>query len=170
MEKKSFWQICIFVWKRSVQVLQVKYNEQQSRNQAEEIFRIFIFPRLYSKRPTALLTLTNTLLRSSPDVNLKSDMTPGCFWENVWETYLLLKDKGGWVVLLDLQLRITLWACLLGPGLKLILHWKVHSLTFFRSLFNSFVEKITSWTTENNNVSSPKKFALKVKLSDKSFI
>ena len=104
------------------------------------------------KRPTIFLTLAN--LRCSSNVNFKS-MTPRCFWEKVWET-LMLKTKGGWVDLFDLQLRMASWACLLGSGLKLIFHWKPQSLTFFKSSFNSLAEVFTSWTTENNDVSSAK--------------
>ena len=97
-------------------------------------------------------------------------MTPSCFWEKLWETLLLLKTKGAWVGLLDLRLKITSRAWLLGSGLKLIFHWKAHSLTFFKSSFNSFAEVFTSWTTENNDVLSEKSFSLEFKLSDKSFI
>ena len=121
------------------------------------------------KRSTALLTLANILLKWSSNVNLKSNMTPRCFWEKLWQT-LLLKTKGGWVDLLDLQLKIISCACLLWSRLKLIFHWKAHSLTFFKSSFNSFTEVFTSWKTENNDVSSAKCFALEVKLSDKSFV
>ena len=110
--------------------------------------------------PTALLTLTNTLLRCSSNVNLKSNMTLRCFWEKDWETLLSLKTKDGWVGLFDLQLKMTFWACLLGSGLKLI----------FKSSFDSLAEAFTSWTTENNDASSAKRFALLDNLSDKSFI
>ena len=83
---------------------------------------------------------------------------------------LLLRTKGGWVDLFDLQLETTSWACLLESGLKLIFLWKAQSLTFFKSSFNSFVEVFTSWTTENNDLSPAKSFALDVKFSDRSFI
>ena len=91
-------------------------------------------------------------------------------WEQFWETLLFLKTEGGWVNLLHLQMKMTPWACLLESGLKLIFHWKAQSLTFFKSSFNSLAEVFTSWTSENNNVSSAKSFTLLVKLSDKSFI
>ena len=83
-------------------------------------------------RPSVLLTLANTLLRWSSSINLKSNMTPRCFWEKLREI-LLLKTKGGWVNLLVLRRKIYSWAGLLGSGLKPIFHifhWKAHSLTF----------------------------------------
>ena len=43
-------------------------------------------------------------------------------------------------------------------------------INFSKSSFKSFAEMLTSWTTENNDVSSAKGFALDVKFSDKSFI
>ena len=125
--------------------------------------------RSLRKRPTALLTLANTLLRCSSNVNLKSNMTPRRFWEKVWETLSLLKTKSGWVGLFYLRLKISSWACLLWSGLKLIFYRKAQSVTFFKSSFNSFVEMFTSWTTENNDVSAIS-FVLDVQFSDKSFI
>ena len=89
-------------------------------------------------RSSVLLTLANTLLRWSSNIYLESNMTPSCFRGKLHEILLLLKTKGGWVDLLDLRLKVNSWACLFGSGLKLIFHWKAHSLTFFKSSFNSF--------------------------------
>ena len=120
------------------------------------------------KRPIVLLTLFRTLLRCSSKVNLTSNVTPRCFWEEVCKTLLLLKTKDGCGSFFILRLKITSWACLLGSGLKLIFHWKAHLLIFFRSSFNSLAEAFTSWTTENNDVSSAKSFTLEDKSSAKS--
>ena len=112
-------------------------------------------------RPPALLTLANALLRCSSNVNLKSNVTTRCFWEKVWETLLLLfKTKSEWVDLFDWWLKMTSWACLLESGLKLIFHWKAQSSTYFKSSFNSLAEVFTSWTTDNNDVSSAKSFRI----------
>ena len=111
------------------------------------------------KRPIVLLTLFRTLLRCSSNVNLTSNVTPRCFWEEVCKTLLLLKTKDGCGSFFILWLKITSWACLLGSGLKLIFHWKAHLLIFFRSSFNSLAE--------NNDVSSATKF---YKSSAKSLI
>ena len=45
--------------------------------------------------------------------------------ENMVFPCSVLKNKGGWVNLFDLQLKMTSWACLLRSGLKPILHWKL---------------------------------------------
>ena len=85
---------------------------------------------------------------------------PGVFEKRIERNYYPWTTKDGWVGLFDLQLKMTFWACLLGSGLKLI----------FKSSFDSLAEAFTSWTTENNDASSAKRFALLGNLSDKSFI
>ena len=40
------------------------------------------------KRPIILLALANALWRWSPNVSLKLNMKPKCFWEKVWEICL----------------------------------------------------------------------------------
>ena len=118
---------------------------------------------------TVLLTLFKTL-RCLSNVNLTSNVTPRCFWEEACQTLLFLKTKDGCGSFFILLLKITSWSCLLGSGLKLIYHWKAHLLIFFRPSFDSLAEAFTSWTTENNDVSSAKSFTLEDKSSAKSLI
>ena len=47
------------------------------------------------KRPIVLLTFFRTLLRCSSNVNLTSNVTPRCFWEEASKALLLLKTKDG---------------------------------------------------------------------------
>ena len=109
-------------------------------------------------RPLVLLTLFKILLRYSSKVHLTCNVTPRCFWEEICKTLLLLKSKDGCGIFFILRLKITSWDCLLGSGLQLFFHWKAHLLIFFWSSFNSLPEAFTSWTTENNEVSSAKSF------------
>ena len=51
-------------------------------------------------------------------------------------------------------LNITSCACLLGSGLKLIFYWKGQLLINFKSFLTSFAEILTSWDTQNKEVSS----------------
>ena len=64
-------------------------------------------------------------------------------------------------------IKMTSWACLLGPGLKMISHWKAQSLIFFKLLFSSFAEEVTSCVTENGDASSANNFPLKDRSPDK---
>ena len=49
------------------------------------------------------------------------------------------------------RLNITSWACLVASGLKIIFHWKAHSLIFFNSsVFTCHYSK-TVWLAENLN-------------------
>ena len=88
------------------------------------------------KRTTVLLTLFSTLLRRSSNANVKSNVTPRCFWEKACRILLLLKIYFRWPFPY-LASKNNFLACLLGSGLKFILPWKVH---FFKSLFDSYAE------------------------------
>ena len=101
-------------------------------------------------RPIVMLTLANIWLRCSSNVNLKSDMTPNCFWEKVSGT-LLLKIKGVQFSFFDIRLKLTS-----STGI-------VQSILFFKSL-TSFEKTFTSWTVKYKSVSSAKSFAFKTKL------
>ena len=67
-------------------------------------------------------------------------------------------------------LNITSWACWHEPGMKLIFHWKVQSLLFFKSLFTSFAAVVMSFLKENRDALSANSFALEGRSSNKSFI
>ena len=97
------------------------------------------------------------------------NVTPRCFWEKVYKTLFLLKTKYGCGRFFILELKIPSWACLLGSGLKLNFHRKVHWLIFLRSKFTSLTEAFTLWTTENKDVSSAKSITLEDKSSAKSW-
>ena len=59
-------------------------------------------------RSTALLTLANTLLRCSSNVNLKSNFTCKVFLrKGLRDIIIIVKTKGGWVSLSDLRQKIT---------------------------------------------------------------
>ena len=60
------------------------------------------------------------------------------------------------------------WDCLLASRLKIVFHWKAHSLIFFKSSLSSPADTLISWITENNDVSSATNLKLDDKLSDKS--
>ena len=49
MEKKSFGKSCVCVWKRSNMYISSRVKRTSNRNQAEEIFRIFILQDLRKK-------------------------------------------------------------------------------------------------------------------------
>ena len=62
---------------------------------------------------------------------------------------------------------LTLWVlwekkiscvCLDKSELTAIFHWNTHSEILFKSSFNCFADKATSWTTEKKDVSLAKSF------------
>ena len=55
-----------------------------------------------------------------------------------------------WFIFLVFLLKITSWACMLGSGLKLILHWYAQLSIFTKSSINSFLVVLLLSTTENN--------------------
>ena len=124
----------------------------------------------FRKSPTVLFVLFSTFFRCSSTVNVTSKIIPRCVWELIWETLLLLKSKEGCVVFFNFLLNMISWACLLWSGVKVIFHWKAHSLIFFRSLFNSITDAFISCTTENREISSANSLALDDKPPGKSLI
>ena len=65
-------------------------------------------------------------------------------------------------------LKITSGACLDGSGLKLIFHWKTHSLISFKSLLRLSVVVSDFLTVEKRGVSSANNLWLHCRLLDKS--
>ena len=65
---------------------------------------------------------------------------PKCLWWGYFLMSLLLKATGGWELLFLFLEKITSFACLLGPGLNCIFHWKAHLLIFSKLEFNSFAD------------------------------
>ena len=82
----------------------------------------------------------------------------------------LLKFTLGWLTLWVLQEKTISCACLDESGLKVILHWNAHPEIAFKSSFNCFADKSTSWATEKMDVSSAKSFVIGYKFLLKSLI
>ena len=114
----------------------------------------------FRSNPMVLLILFDTFVKCSSNVNLLSNVNPKCFCDDAWETLLLLKRKGGWQTFFSFLEKITSWACLLGSGLKLILHWKSLCFILARSLSSSEVVITNSWIREKREVSSAKSLVL----------
>ena len=117
-----------------------------------------------------LLILFDTFVKCSSNVNLLSNVSPKCFCDDAWETLSSLKRKGGWQAFFSVLEKNPSWACLLGLGLKLILHWKFHCFILERSLLSSKVVITESLITEKREVSSAKSLVLEDKPSAKSLI
>ena len=66
--------------------------------------------------------------------------------------------------------KYTSCACLLGPGLNCILHWKVQFLRAYKSLFGSLCDMDLSETFQNRDVSSTKILQVDWMLSGKSLM
>ena len=103
-------------------------------------------------------------------LEFQSNSIPKCFWVTDWVTAFLSKLNVGWVDFWSLREKITSWACLLEPELKLIFHWKAQLFILFKSWFSSFVDKCLSFITEKSDVSSVNSLGFKVKFSGTSFI
>ena len=65
---------------------------------------------------------------------------------------------------------MTSWVCFEDSRLKLIFHWKAHSLTLFKSQFKSQEDAAVSQTTGNSEVSLANSFRFVDRLSGKSLI
>ena len=78
-------------------------------------------------------------------------------WENVMFFWILWE-------------KITSWACLLGLGLKLLVHWNALLIILLKSLFKWLAEVVIFCTMEKRGVSSAKSLAVVDKLSDRSLI
>ena len=101
-------------------------------------------------------------------VNFESSITPRYFWNVVWVTALLLKIRWEWLTWFVFLLKITYWACLLEPVFKLIFHWKTQFLITDKSSFNSLLEVLLSWITENQDVQSVNNLSLEKRPFEKS--
>ena len=98
--------------------------------------------------------------------NRLSRIIPRCFWAVACIT-LLLNTTRGCNIGLDVWLKLTSYACFIGSGLKLILHWKAHLFIFAKSFI---VEVLLSWIRENKNILSANSLAFEDNLSDKSLM
>ena len=92
------------------------------------------------------------------------------FLRLAWWNVRIVTNQGRWNIFFNFLLKMTSWACLLGSGLKLIFHWKVQSLIFFKLLFSSFAEVFMSFLTKKRDASSANNFALEDRSPDKSFM
>ena len=68
--------------------------------------------------------LKDTIFRCSSNINLDSSISPRWFWDDDWETLVLLNVNSRWYISFDLQLKMNLGSCLAGSGLKSIFHQK----------------------------------------------
>ena len=93
-----------------------------------------------------------------------------CLWSWTWWTGLPLKLNDGFGLKLIFRINTKSWACLQGSGLKLIFHFTAHSEKFVRSLFRLTVPVVISCTVKNKEVVVSKKFWIKLKRFDKSFM
>ena len=92
----------------------------------------------FCKCPRILIIFLNTIFRCSSNINLESDITSRCFWDDDWETLVLLKTNGGWNISFALQLKINSWAYLVGSGLKLIFLLKGPVIYYFQTFIEIF--------------------------------
>ena len=93
------------------------------------------------------------VFKCSLKLNLLSRNIPKCFWKVVCRTTFSLRNKGEWLVVWNLQEKISSCACLVASGLKFIFQWNAHSSILFTSLFRSIFETSTFSTTEKSEVS-----------------
>ena len=84
---------------------------------------------------------------------------PRCFWDEACLIGLLLKSVEGRLFFWSLLEKRTFWACLLGSGLKLILHWNAQLLIFFKALFKWVTKVLILWTMEKSKILSAKHLA-----------
>ena len=68
------------------------------------------------------------------------------------------------------RLNITSWACLLAFGLKIIFHWKAHSLILFKFSLSSRTDRLILWITENKDIPLANNLTLDGRLLDKWII
>ena len=122
------------------------------------------------RSPRVLLIFKDTIFRCSSNINLELSITPRCFWDNDWETLVLLNTNGGGYISFTLRLKMTSWACLVGSEIKFIFHWKTELFIIFKSLLRSFADAWVSCTTENEEVSSANSFTLVVRPSIRPLI
>ena len=128
------------------------------------------YPEVLRRNPIVLFTTFCTCFSCKLKSKLVSNTVPRCLWVDDDLTNFWLKHTGGWSILLIFLLKITSWACFLGSGLDLILHWKAKTFIFIKSLFRSFAVEFIFWTSENREVPSANNFGFDVKSSDKSLI
>ena len=76
----------------------------------------------HSRDEVYFLVLLSIVLQCSSKVNFESNKIPKCFSDFHYETLALLKTKGRCDTFFNFLLKITLFASLLGSGLKLFLH------------------------------------------------
>ena len=106
------------------------------------------------------------------NLNVELSIIPKYFWQFIWATSELFNTNGRSNGLMTFQLNIISWPCFRWFGLKLTFHWYVQLLVLARSSFNSFCDKLISWTTENRDgkCHQQKNFELNLRSSDKSLI
>ena len=64
---------------------------------------------------------------------------PKFFWVVDRVTFLLLKINGGWGDFWIVSKNMAFLACLFGPGLKFIFHWKVQFFILLKSSFKFYL-------------------------------
>ena len=112
----------------------------------------------FCSRPVVLLTLEVIALMCSLTVKDVSNMRPKCFCDETCWTGLLLKKIGGCTTFFTLQLKITSCVYLDGSGLKLIFHWKFHSVILSKSSKSFLAVAFGSFIIVNKKVLSAKCF------------
>ena len=112
-----------------------------------------------------MLIFIDNIFRCSSNINLDSSITSRYFWDDDWETLVLLNTNGGWYISFASRLKMTSWACLVESVLKFIFHCKVQLFIIFKPLLRSFADVWVLYTTENKEVSSANSFTLVVRPS-----
>ena len=112
-----------------------------------------------SVNPISLLNFLNIFLISSWKFILVSKIIYRGFWDETCLTGLLLKQMEEWLIFWSLREKTTFWNCLIESGWKLILHWNVQLLIFFKPLFKWIAEVSISGTMDKREVSSAKSLA-----------
>ena len=84
-------------------------------------FIIFVSPMVFYLLMTAFSDSRKVLISRQVKYRGVSEM-------KVLETWMLLKNNGGWLIFFNVWLKMTSRTCLLRSGLKFIFHWKAQSL------------------------------------------
>ena len=121
--------------------------------------------------PIVLFTLIKTVLIWMSKDNFEFKCRSKCFWESALLTGIILKSILGWIFLVVPLLKVTSWACYVGPRLKLIFQWKAYLFFSFSSLFGLLLAVLSdTLTAKNRDVSSANNLGLHRRLLDKSLM
>ena len=124
----------------------------------------------FGRSPRILLIFKDTIFRCLSNINFESSITPKCFWDDDWETQVLLNTNGDWYISFALWLKMTIWTCLVESGMKFILRWKAQLFIISMFLLRSFADVWVTCTNDNKEVSSANSFVLVVRHSTRSLI